>query len=119
MQRLSGRWAQTGSLWRQLLRQWLLLEPLLRQLPQQSAGAPLLQAQLQALEAALESGSGSSTAALSTPAAASSSAWLEEAAQLQAAAPLLLAIGQQISQLQQLLHSRSLALQAIARRGSR
>jgi hypothetical protein len=31
-QRQLSRWAQAGSLWRQVLRQWLLLEPLLRQL---------------------------------------------------------------------------------------
>lgn len=29
---LLSRWGQSGSIWRQLLRQWLLLEPLLLQL---------------------------------------------------------------------------------------
>ena len=115
VRRLSSRWAQTGSIWRQLLRQWLLLEPLLLQLPPCPSGAPLLQAELRALEAAL----GSSSAIPPMPAAidpaSTQSNWLQEAAQLQASPPLLLAIGQQITQLHQLLHSRGLVRQAIGR----
>jgi uncharacterized membrane protein YgaE (UPF0421/DUF939 family) len=115
VRRLSSRWAQTGSIWRQLLRQWLLLEPLLLQLPPRPASAPLLQAELRALEAAL----GSSSAIPPMPAAidpaGTQNNWLQEAAQLQASPPLLLAIGQQITQLHQLLHSRGLVRQAIGR----
>ncbi len=115
VRRLSSRWAQTGSIWRQLLRQWLLLEPLLLQLPPCPSGAPLLQAELRALEAAL----GSSSAIPPMPAAidpaGTQNNWLQEAAQLQASPPLLLAIGQQITQLHQLLHSRGLVRQAIGR----
>jgi uncharacterized membrane protein YgaE (UPF0421/DUF939 family) len=117
VRRLSSRWAQTGSIWRQLLRQWLLLEPLLLQLPCRSAAAPVLQAQLLALETALHNSPRTDTASEVDP-AATPNAWLQEAADLQASAPLLLAIGQQISQLQQLLHSRGLLREAIQRQGA-
>ena len=109
---LSSRWAQTGSIWRQLLRQWLLVEPLLLQLPHHPAGASLLQAQLGALEAALQNGS--RTSAVPDPEATLND-WLQEAVRLQASPPLLLAVGQQVAQLRQLLHSRGLVQQAIRR----
>jgi hypothetical protein len=113
--RLSSRWAQTGSIWRQLLRQWLLLEPLLLQLPPRPASAPLLQAELRALEAALDSSSAIPPMPAAIDPAGTQNHWLKEAAQLQASPPLLLAIGQQITQLHQLLHSRGLVRQAIGR----
>jgi uncharacterized membrane protein YgaE (UPF0421/DUF939 family) len=115
VRRLSSRWAQTGSIWRQLLRQWLLLEPLLLQLPPRPASAPLLQAELRALEAALDSSSAIPPMPAAIDPAGTQNNWLQEAAQLQASAPLLLAIGQQITQLHQLLHSRGLVRQAIGR----
>lgn len=103
-----SRWAQAGSLWRQVLRQWLLLEPLLRQLvtpvPAESPGLLLrstladLAERLHALPAAAPVPSPSSPAQL----------WLEEARHLGAPQPLLLAIGQQCQVLKQLLHSRAL-----------
>jgi hypothetical protein len=112
-QHLFSRWAQAGSLWRQVLRQWLLLEPLLRQLaaplppenPQLLLCSSLadLAWRLQAKPAAAPEPSPSSPAQL----------WLEEAGRLGAPQPLLLAIGQQFKELQQLLYSRAL-LQASA-----
>ena len=109
VRQLSSRWAQMGSLWRQLLRQWLLLEPLLLQLPAPLADSRLLRASLQELAQALQAPANPADQA---PAAAVSD-WLQEARQLQASPPLLLAIAQQIEQLQQLLRSRSLLHQAI------
>jgi hypothetical protein len=93
-----SRWAQAGSIWRQVLRQWLLLEPLLR-----SALASLartLQTQPTAAPAPI----------LSSPA----QDWLEEAGRLVAPQPLLLAIGQQCHVLKQLLHSRALLSAGLA-----
>ncbi|WP_438982918.1 hypothetical protein [Vulcanococcus sp.] len=112
--RLIGRWAQTGSIWRQLLRQWLLLEPLLLQLPAPLGSADLLQSNLQSLELALQRQS-TSQAAVPLP---SPTHWLAEAKRLNTAPPLLLAIGQQIEQLHRLLHSHQLVQQAIAAQAS-
>lgn len=110
---LLSRWAQTGSLWRQVLRQWLLLEPLLRQLvtpvPAERPGLLLrstladLADRLHALPAAAPAPSPSSPAQL----------WLEEARHLGAPQPLLLAIGQQCQELKQLLNSRALLRSAL------
>ena len=105
---LLSRWAQAGSLWRQVLRQWLLLEPLLQQLatplPAESP-QPLLRSSLADLAARLQAQpSAAEVFGPSSPA----QLWLEEAGRLDAPQPLLLAIGQQCQDLQQLLHSRSL-----------
>ena len=109
VRRLSYRWAQTGSIWRQLLRQWMLLEPLLLQLaaPRQTGG--LLQERLASLEHSLQT----PAPAGQTVRLTSVEAWLAEAREGQSSAPLLLAIAQQLDQLEQLLHSRALLRQAI------
>lgn len=105
---LLSRWAQAGSLWRQVLRQWLLLEPLLRQLatplPAESP-QPLLRSSLADLAARLQA---QPSAAAGLDSSSPAQLWLEEAGRLDAPQPLLLAIGQQCQELQQLLHSRSL-----------
>jgi len=112
-----GRWDEAGNLWRQLLRQWLLLEPLLRQLPaplpQQASGPPPLLLNtladlMQRLQAEPTHGPQQSNG--SAPAL-----WLEHATNVGASKPLLLAIGQQCQTLQQLLHSRALLQASKAR----
>jgi hypothetical protein len=109
-----SRWAQAGSIWRQVLRQWLLLEPLLRQLDSPlPAGSPqpLLSRALASLTGSLQTQPTAAPAPiLSSPA----QDWLEEAGRLGAPLPLLLAIGQQCQELQQLLHSRALLNAALA-----
>ena len=109
VRRLSYRWAQTGSIWRQLLRQWMLLEPLLLQLaaPLQTGG--LLQERLASLEHSLQT----PAPAGQTVRLTSVEAWLADAREGKSSAPLLLAIAQQLDQLEQLLHSRALLRQAI------
>jgi uncharacterized membrane protein YgaE (UPF0421/DUF939 family) len=109
VRRLSSRWAQMGSIWRQLLRQWMLLEPLLLQLaaPLQTGG--LLQERLASLEHSLQT----PAPAGQTVRLTSVEAWLAEAREGQSSAPLLLAIAQQLDQLEQLLSSRALLRQAI------
>jgi hypothetical protein len=106
VRRLSSRWAQSGSIWRQLLRQWLLLEPLLLQLPTPQADPGLVQAELHAMANSLH-------ARGAQPLATANPDWLQETRLSQVSAPLLLAIGQQITQLQQLLRSRALVRRAI------
>jgi hypothetical protein len=109
-----SRWAQAGSIWRQLLRQWLLLEPLLRQLNTPlPAGSPqpLLHSALASLAGTLQTQPTAAPAPiLSSPA----QDWLEEARRLGAPQPLLLAIGQQCNVLEQLLHSRALLSEGLA-----
>ena len=111
---LSRRLAQSGAIWRQLLRQWLLLEPLLRQistpLPLQAGEPSLLIGSLEQLEQAL----------LPNPAALSHhsvprdpGSWLMEAHQLNSSPPLLLSIAQQSHGLARLLQSRARLIQAI------
>ena len=109
VRRLSNRWAQTGSIWRQLLRQWMLLEPLLLQLaaPLQTGG--LLEERLASLKHSLQT----PAPAGQTVRLTSVEAWLAEARQGKSSAPLLLAIAQQLDQLEQLLSSRALLRQAI------
>lgn len=108
--RLLSRWAQAGSLWRQLLRQWLQLEPLLLQLPTplpQPAAArqPLLIDTLHALAGQLQGPAEPATAApRDSPTAA---VWLEQASASGTSKPLLLAIGQQCQSLHLLLQSRA------------
>lgn len=113
--RLFCRWAQMGSLWQQLLRQWLLLEPLLRQLPAPLPAQgpdPLLLSSLGQLAQHLQS-----PAAPWPQAGASLDAliWLEHASDLGAPKPLLLAIGQQCQTLQRLAAGRALVKAAIDR----
>jgi hypothetical protein len=109
-----SRWAQAGSIWRQVLRQWLLLEPLLRQLDTPlPAGSPqpLLRSALASLARTLQTQPTAAPAPiLSSPA----QDWLEEAGRLVAPQPLLLAIGQQCHVLKQLLHSRALLSAGLA-----
>jgi hypothetical protein len=111
---LLSRWAQAGSIWRQVLRQWLLLEPLLRQLNTPlTAGTPqpLLRSALASLAGTLQTRPTAAPAPiLSSPA----QDWLEEAGRLVAPQPLLLAIGQQCHVLEQLLHSRALLSEGLA-----
>ncbi len=109
-----SRWAQAGSIWRQVLRQWLLLEPLLRQLDTPlPAGSPqpLLRNALASLAGSLKTQPTAAPAPiLSSPARD----WLEEAGRLVAPQPLLLAIGQQCHVLEQLLRSRALLRAGLA-----
>lgn len=109
---LSSRWAQTGFIWRQLMRQWLLLEPLLLELPAPLAADDLLGPTLRELGLQLLPG------APARPRSSGSTLddWLQLASQNNASAPLILAIAQQLEQLLQLLHSRALVRQAIARK---
>jgi hypothetical protein len=111
---LLSRWAQAGTLWRQVLRQWLLLEPLLRQLARplpDNNPQPLLRSALADLAGRLQA------QPIASPVPSPSNTaqrWMDEADQLSAPQPLLLAIGQQCHQLQQLLHSRALLATALA-----
>ena len=111
-----SRWAQAGSLWRHVLRQWLLLEPLLRQLatplPAESP-QPLLLSSLADLVGSLQAQP--TTAPVLGP-SSPAQRWLEEAGHLGAPQPLLLAIGQQCQDLQQLLHSRALLQASLQQR---
>jgi hypothetical protein len=120
-EQLVSRWGQVGAIWNQILRQWLLLEPLLLELPAPLTAASrssLLMGQLQALEQGLQEGG--ATAAVLLPEFASSAAalWLEEADRLQISRPLLLALALQCAELQKLLHSRALMRRGIGRLGS-
>ena len=114
IRRLSSRWAQTGSIWRQLLRQWLLLEPLLLELSPPLQPQSLLRQGLSSLEEQLQP-QASASSNLSTP---SAQAWLQDAQQSNSSAPLMLAIAQQLAQLQGLLRSRSLVVHTIQALGS-
>ena len=113
---LLSRWAQTGSLWRHVLRQWLLLEPLLQQLatplPVESP-QPLLCSSLGDLAGCLQA----QPAAAPVPHPSGRvQLWLDDARSLGAPQPLLLAIGQQCQDLHQLLHSRALLQAALQQR---
>jgi len=112
--RLLRRWAQAGDIWRQLLRQWMLLEPLLLQLPAPLAEAspqPLL-LRLEALQDRLQAdGAAADALRPTTPA----QAWISEADRLQASRPLLLALALQCQQLERLLRGRALVRGGIER----
>ncbi len=113
--RLTARWAQTGAIWRQLLRQWKLLEPLLLQLKAPlppSSHQRLLLNTLETIALGLSSAEPGPRDRPSAP-----GRWIAEAEALQAPKPLLLAIAQQSEQLQDLLHSRRLLQEAIQRMG--
>ena len=112
MRNLSSRWAQTGSLWRQLLRQWLLLEPLLLELTPPLEASSLLRQRLNSLDLQLQPVAATSRQTEQP----SPQAWLEEARSSNISPPMILAIAQQLEQLQQLLHSRGLVRQAIEAR---
>lgn len=111
VQRMISRWAQMGGLWRQLLRQWLLIEPLLEQVAVPLPATDLLPTQLRGLAGSLQA-NGCPIEPTTPP---SPEQWLAAAQQLQTPPPLLLAIGQQIEQMQHLLYSRALVQRAIAR----
>lgn len=112
---LLRRWAQLGDIWRQLLRQWLLLEPLLLELP-----APLLEGsehnlllqRIEALRGPLQAGPDAAIHR-ATPAAAQD--WMVEADRLRVSRPLVLALFMQCHELEQLLRSRSLLRSGIER----
>lgn len=112
---LLRRWAQAGDLWRQLLRQWMLLESLLQELPaplpDASANALVLQ-RLEALRRRLNPEGDSGSTALMAPAAP---VWIAEADRLQLPRPLLLALSLQCHELEQLLRGRSLLRRGIER----
>ena len=112
VRQLSSRWAQTGFIWRQLMRQWLLLEPLLLELPAPLEADGLLGPTLRELGRHLRPGA----AAAPRSAAPTLEDWLQLARRNNASAALLLAIAQQLEQLQQLLGSRALVRQAIDRK---
>jgi hypothetical protein len=111
---LSSRWAQTGSLWRQLLRQWLLLEPLLLELTPPLEARSLLRQSLSRLHLHLHP----LTAASPQAEQPSPHDWLEDARRSNISPPVILAIAQHLEQLQQLLHSRGLVIQRIQALGS-
>jgi len=108
--RLISRWAQTGAIWRQLLRQWKLLEPLLLQLeaPLPSSQHQLLLDNLDTIASRLTGEEPGQQRFSGEPAL-----WIAEAEALRAPKPLLLAIAQQSEQLHDLLRSRGLLQQAI------
>lgn len=113
--RLLRRWAQLGDLWRQLLRQWMLLEPLLHELPAplpDPSQHDLLLQRLEALRCRLDP-EGEAHRGL-TP-AAPAPVWIAEADRLQVSRPLLLALAVQCGDLEQLLRSRGLLRGAIGR----
>jgi uncharacterized membrane protein YgaE (UPF0421/DUF939 family) len=114
LRHLSSRWAQTGSLWRQLLRQWLLLEPLLLELSPPLEAASLLRQSLSHQHLQLQ------PQAAASPQAEQPSAhdWLQDARHFNISPPLILALAQQLEQLQMLLHSRGLVMQRIQALGS-
>ncbi|MFZ9947776.1 MAG: hypothetical protein ACO3FN_12000, partial [Vulcanococcus sp.] len=92
-------------------RQWLLLEQLLLQLPSPLVDQGVLPAELVRLVRSLQADPAASpTLEPSAP----EPDWLQQAQRLQASAPLLLAIGQQLTELQLLLRSRALVRHAIA-----
>lgn len=106
--RLLRRWAQAGDIWRQVLRQWMVLEPMLLQLP-----APLLGAQpqsllLQCLAALQERLQDPLPAAQPLTPPYPTELWIAEADRLQLPRPLLLAVSLQCQELEQLLRGRSL-----------
>lgn len=117
--RLLRRWAQAGCIWRQLLRQWLLLEPLLRQLPAPLPAQgpdPLLLSSLADLAQRLQAPptlDQQSTPDQQPSGTNAARLWLEHATTLGTSKPLLLAIGQQCQALQQLARGRALVTTAV------
>ncbi len=113
--RLLQRWAQSGDIWRQLLRQWMLLEPLLLQCPAPllvSPAQPLLLQRLDALQGRLQVDGGTVQALRPSDPA---QAWIAEADRIRASRPLLLALAVQCQELEKLLCSRSLVRRGIER----
>jgi hypothetical protein len=104
--RLRSRWTQAGAIWGQILRQWLLLEPLLLELPaplSEGTQTSLLLVRLEVLRQGLLARS--PAPATATP---QTEIWLEEADRLQVSRALLLALARQCDELEQLLRSRAL-----------
>ena len=114
VRQLGSRWAQTGFIWRQLMRQWLLLEPLLLELPAPLQADSLFGPTLRRLKLQLLP---EAAAGPPSPGPAVDD-WVQVARSNNASAPLSLAIAQQLEQLQQLLRSRALVRQAIERERS-
>ncbi|MCP9808235.1 hypothetical protein KBY58_02155 [Cyanobium sp. HWJ4-Hawea] len=111
--RLLSRWYQAGSILRQLLRQWLLLEQLLLQLPaplQQRGDNALIEITLADLAKCLQAPASPTPG---KPLASEAQIWLDHATSLGASKPLVLAIGQQCRVLQQLANGRALLKTAV------
>jgi len=106
---LQQRWRQMGTLWRQVLRQWLLLEPQLHALPAPlPAGLPpLLSGTLEQLDRQLIPGAAPTAGAL-PPESARAQQWQAwgEAAGTPVLVPL--ALGMQLDQFSRLLRSQAL-----------
>jgi hypothetical protein len=105
---LRSRWTQAGAIWGQILRQWLLLEPLLLELHaplSEGTQTSLLLVRLEVLRQGLLARS--PAPATATP---QTEIWLEEADRLQVSRALLLALARQCDELEQLLRSRVLLL---------
>ncbi len=115
IRQLSSRWAQTGTIWRQLLRQWLLLEPLLLELSAPLTPDSLLPSSLRSLDRQLQFEAAPTGTGVLQP---SLHDWLQDARRSATTAPLIVAIAQQLEQLQHLLHSRALVREAIDRQRS-
>ena len=99
------RWAQLGSLWRQLLTQWLLLESQLQAvsapLPRESMG--LLMQHLEPLD----------QAAMARPAATDLAQWRDWGVRSGVPPLLALSLAMQLDQLRKLLHSQRLLRRAV------
>jgi uncharacterized membrane protein YgaE (UPF0421/DUF939 family) len=108
---LNSRWAQTGTLWRQVLRQWMLLEPLLLEISTPLPRASLLRSSLRNLNDQLQQQAPTGAGAVKPTA----HDWLQDGHRSATTAPLILAIAQQVEQLQHLLRSRALVHEAIDR----
>jgi len=100
------RWVQLGTLWRQVLSQWLLLEAPLRALsaPLPSASLPLLSGQLAQLD--------QSTGA--RPAAGAPSQWRDWGERTGVPPLMALSLAMQFDQLHKLQHSQTLLRRALA-----
>ena len=107
------RWVQLGTLWREVLRQWLLLEPQLNALPAPLPPSlpPVLCQALDHLETQLQGIQDRAERQVTSTAAQ----WQQWGA-LAGAPPLVpLALGWQLAQLNAVVHSKVLARQAIQR----
>ena len=107
------RWVQLGTLWREVLRQWLLLEPQLNALPAPLPASlpPVLHHALDRLERQLQ-GATNPTGPHNVITAAH---WQQWGAQAGAPPLVPLALGLQLAQLHGVLHSQVLVRQAIQR----
>jgi hypothetical protein len=112
-ERLLRRWAQAGTLWSQILRQWLLLERLLEQLPAPLPAQGQERLLLDTLAELAERLAAPGGQGRRPGSGRQAQRWLDHAADLGLSRPLLLAIGQQGEALDQLLRGRTLINGAI------